>query len=338
MMAWMARRRPIAPWILALALALASGACGGDPPAGPSPPPGPQLSLVCPPAQSGVSFQGQPAAISGPAPTTQGGSAPVQTSCTPASGSAFLPGTTNVACTATGSGANQTASCSFPVTVTRPPQISVTRFMAFGDSITWGTALPPAGYTRYPDPPPSYSYPSQLFLLLGLRYSDQSITMANEGWPAESIDTGLGRLPDAMAFNTPEVVLLLEGANDLLGNPSSSTTVYIASKLRDMVRTAKARVPSNRVLLATFPPQFIGTPSYRGAGAEFVPELNQRIVAVAQGEGATLVDLYTPMSVDIKRYIGVDGLHPTEQGYTLMAQTFGKIIQEKFEAKATAGR
>jgi lysophospholipase L1-like esterase len=210
--------------------------------------------------------------------------------------------------------------------------------MAFGDSITWGTASPPAGYQRYPDPPPSYSYPSQLFLLLGMRYSDQSITMANEGWPAESINTGLGRLPDAMAFNTPEVVLLLEGANDLLGNPSSSTTVYIASKLRDMVRTAKARVPSNRVLLATFPPQFIGTPSYRGAGAEFVPELNQRIVAVAQGEGATLVDLYTPMSVDIKRYIGVDGLHPTEQGFTLMAQTFAKVIQEKFEVKPAARR
>jgi phospholipase/lecithinase/hemolysin len=44
------------------------------------------------------------------------------------------------------------------------------------------------------------------------------------------------------------------------------------------------------------------------------------------------------MATDVKRYIGVDGLHPTEQGFTLMAQTFGKIIQEKLETKATAGR
>jgi len=338
MMGRMSGRRLNALWILALAVSLVSGACGGDPPAGPTPPPPPQLSVVCPPAQSGVSFQGQPAVISWPAPTTQGGTAPIQTSCTPASGSAFLPGTTTVGCTATGSGSNQSASCSFPVTVARPPQISVTRFMAFGDSITWGTAYPPAGYQRYPDPPPSYSYPSQLFLLLGLRYSDQSITMANEGWPAESIDTGLGRLPDAMAFNTPEVVLLLEGANDLLGNPSSSTTVYIASKLRDMVRTAKTRVPASRVLLATFPPQFHGSPKDRGAGAEFVPDLNQLIADVARSEGATLVDLYAALLVDVKRYIGSDGLHPTEQGFTLMSQTFAKVIQEKFEAKATAGR
>jgi acyl-CoA thioesterase-1 len=320
--------------MLALAGALASGACGGDSPSSPTPPPT-QLTIVCPPPQSGVSFQNQAAAISWPAPTTQGGTAPVQTTCTPASGSAFQPGTTTVACAATGSGANQTAGCSFPVTVTRPPQLSVARFMAFGDSITWGTASPPAGFFAYKDPPPSYSYPSQLFGLLGGRYPDQAITMANEGWPGEWIADGLARLPSALAVNTPEVMLLLHGANDLLNNPSTATTQYIATKLRDMVRTAKARVPSNRVLLALFPPQYHGSPKDRGAGAEFVPELNQRIAAVAQSEGATLVDFYTPLSADIKRYIGSDGLHPTEQGFTLMAETCFTLIQGKFEVKTT---
>jgi len=42
------------------------------------------------------------------------------------------------------------------------------------------------------------------------------------------------------------------------------------------------------------------------------------------------------MNADVKRYIGVDGLHPTEQGFALMAQTFAKVIQEKFEVKPTA--
>jgi len=337
MMKRMCPRRGLRPWLLALALSLASGACGGDTTTGPTPIPT-QLTVACPPAQSGVSFQGQPAAISWPAPTTQGGTAPIQTTCTPASGSAFVPGTTAVNCTATGSGANQTASCSFPVTVTRPPQLSVTRFMAFGDSITWGTASPPAGFLAYPEPAPSYSYPSQLLVLLGARYPDQAITMANEGWPGEWIGDGLNRLPSALAVNTPEVVLLLDGANDLLGNPSSATTQYIAGKLRDMVRTAKARIPTIRVLLATFPPQYHGSPKDRGAGAEFVPELNQRIAGVAQGEGATLVDLYAAFPPGGKPYIGSDGLHPTEQGFTLMAQTFAKVIQEKFEAKPAAWR
>jgi lysophospholipase L1-like esterase len=211
--------------------------------------------------------------------------------------------------------------------------------MAFGDSITWGTASPPAGFLAFPTPPPSYAYPSQLLALLGSRYPDQTVTMANEGWPGEFIGDGLKRLPSALAADAPEVVLLLDGANDLLNKPSSATTQYIANTLRDMVRTARTRVlASDRVLLALFPPQYHGTIPYdRGAGAEFVPELNQRITAVAQSEGATLVDLYTPLSADIKRYIGGDGLHPTEAGFTLMAQTFATLIQQKFEVKA-AGR
>jgi lysophospholipase L1-like esterase len=210
--------------------------------------------------------------------------------------------------------------------------------MAFGDSITFGIKSNPSGFLSYTEPEPSYSYPNQLRILLGGRYPDQAITIKNEGEPGEKIGVGLERLPSELALNAPEVLLLLHGANDLIGDPSLGTTDYIASKLRDMVHTAKKRIPTIRVLLATFPPQFIGTPPHKGAGAEFVPTLNQKIAAVAQSEGATLVDLYAPMWVDIKRYIGVDGLHPTEQGFTLMAQTFGKIIQEKLEAKATAGR
>jgi lysophospholipase L1-like esterase len=328
-------RRGSRPCFAVLALAVTAAACGGSPaaPTPPSPPP-PQLVIVCPPAQSAVSFQNQPAAVSYPAPTTTGGTAPIQATCTPASGSPFQAGTTMVGCTASGSGANETASCTFAVVVTRPPQLSVSRFMAFGDSITWGTSSPPAGFFAYPVPPPSYSYPSQLLSILGLRYPDQTVTMANEGWPSEAINDGLMRLPSALAANSPSVLLLLDGANDLLNNPSSATTQYIAGKLRDMVRTAKARMPTISVLLATFPPQYHGTIPYdRGRGTEFVPELNQHIADVAHSEGATLVDLYAAFPPGGKPYIGADGLHPTEQGFTLMAQTFSKTIQEQFEVK-----
>lgn len=332
-MAGMYFRRNGLLWSLSLAVAMAVAGCGS--PTSPTPPP-PQLTLACPAPQTAVSFQGQPATVSWAAPTATGGTPPVQTACTPASGSAFPVGTTTVGCTATGSAAGQTAGCSFTVTVARPPQLSVSRFMAFGDSITHGTKSDPAVFLAFPLPPPAYSYPSQLQLILGSRYSDQTITMGNEGWPAEFIDDGRRRLPSALGANTPEIVLLLEGANDLLNSPNSATTRYIADKLRDMIQTAKASIPANRVLLANFPPQFIGTPPNRGAGWAFVPELNRNITAVAQGEGATLVDLYTPMNADVKRYIGQDGLHPTEAGFTLMAQTFTTVIQQQFEIKTSA--
>ncbi len=68
-----------------------------------------------------------------------------------------------------------------------------------------------------------------------------------------------------------------------------------------------------------------------------MPELNQRIASLAAAEGATLVDLYGPLSADIKRYIGADGLHPTEAGFALMAETFYAAIRRTFET-TTAGR
>jgi lysophospholipase L1-like esterase len=185
--------------------------------------------------------------------------------------------------------------------------------------------------SAFPLAPPSYSYPSRLQALLGAQYPEQTLSVSNEGWPGEAVAEGLVRIPDAVTTNNPEVLLLLDGANDLLGSPSSATTVYIASKLRDMVRAAKARQPSVQVFLATFPPQTRGTIPYdRGAGRDFVPELNQRIAAVASSEGATLVDLYAAFPPDLKPYIGVDGLHPTEQGFTLMAHAFAAVVQQKF--------
>ena len=197
-MAGMAGRRTLPLQTIALAVSIAAAACGGDSTTPTSPtPPTSQLTIACPAARTATSLQSQPATVTWTAPTTSGGTAPVYVACTPASGASFSVGSTTVACTATGSAASETASCSFTVTVTRPPQISVTRFMAFGDSITWGTRRAGRRVPPVQDPPPSYSYPSQLLAMLGGRYLDQSITVANEGWPGEWIADGLGRLPDA---------------------------------------------------------------------------------------------------------------------------------------------
>src|SRR4029453_11805072 len=67
--------------------------------------------------------------------------APISSSCSPASGSRFALGATLITCTAEDA-RHLTASCSFEVQIRaappRPPQLSATRFVAFGDSITAG--------------------------------------------------------------------------------------------------------------------------------------------------------------------------------------------------------
>jgi len=49
----------------------------------------------------------------------------------------FDIGATPVTCVATDA-KSVTASCTFTVTLNAPPKISLERFLAFGDSITWG--------------------------------------------------------------------------------------------------------------------------------------------------------------------------------------------------------
>src|SRR6202008_3640714 len=80
---------------------------------------------------------GQPLPVVYGTATVVGGATPVTTSCNPGSGTQFAIGTTAVSCTATDS-RQRTDKCDFAVVVQAPARISLTRFVAFGDSITLG--------------------------------------------------------------------------------------------------------------------------------------------------------------------------------------------------------
>jgi lysophospholipase L1-like esterase len=219
--------------------------------------------------------------------------------------------------------------------------------MAYGDSITWGKDRPAVPFPSFfTEPPPETSYPSVLTNLLKSRFVDQNIAIPNEGWPGEVVAVGKVRLPGALVESQPEAMLLLHGANDLNTDTANAALVtYIGSALDAMIRDAKGRVPGLKVMLATFPPQFHPTAAEKGTdgrdngrGADWVPAMNARITSVASSQGAVLVDFYTPMSANVKKYIGNDGLHPTVEGFALMADIMDQAIRQNFEAKSTAVR
>lgn len=320
---------------LSTGLALTVAACGSDTPTAPTPVPipPPALSIACPINATGTSVLSQPVMVTWADPTTSGGQAPVVTTCTPASGSTFAIGTTSVTCRANDS-ALQSTACSFSVVIAAAPKLSVTTFMAFGDSITQGVGSPaaPFGIWELPDWP--LAYPYKLRDLLTARYTDQSIKVWNDGWWGEFIEDGLARLPSEIRYYQPEVLLLLEGANDLASAPSEATTKYIAGRLQDMIHAARLQKPKIEIMLATFPPQYAGGTPDRGVGAPYVSTLNGEIAKVATTNGVILVDLYRDFAATGTRLIGVDGLHPTDAGFTQMAKSFYTAIQANLEVKA----
>jgi lysophospholipase L1-like esterase len=270
---------------------------------------------------------GAPATATFAIPTAQGGRPPTNVACTPASGSEFPVGSSPVTCNASDQ-ASHTASCTFAVNVEAIPQLAKTKFLAFGDSITAGTTSPaPSILTLNVED----SYPTKLLALLSQRYQDQTIVVKNAGQAGEKIDEGRSRLSGVLDANDPQVLLLLEGANDLNTGRGDAISTIIHG-LEDMIGKAERR--NIAVLLATFPPQ--NPAGNRGNGANYVPELNQKIRALAADEGAILVDLYAGFGGTWVGYIGEDGLHPTPQGYDRMAEIWRDKIQEVYDRPAPA--
>jgi lysophospholipase L1-like esterase len=338
------------PFALAVTCVLLAGACASSttptPVATEDPP-----QITCPTVQP---IQLTSGTSSGPvtyAATAIKGMAPVTIVCVPPSGSSFTVGTNTVTCTATDA-LQRPAACSFSVTVlavVRSPMLTVTRFLAFGDSITAGEdgvdggpdtsglCQPTVTSTGRIQPrvilPDAQTYPGQLQAKLSARYTTQSPTVVKRGCPGESA-VGANTRPrfDALVSTGQyDVVLIMEGSNDLESPTRSDPVGTAADALRFLVGDAKS--VGVRPLLATIPP--MNAAGRRGGAAAIVPSLNERIFQVGSAENVAIVDVYAAFNGNLS-LLGDDGLHPNASGYGVIADAFQAAIRNAFEAKASA--
>lgn len=213
-------------------------------------------------------------------------------------------------------------------------KLGVTRILAFGDSMTAGTTNPPFTF-RAIDAGLAQSYPYKLQALLAARYTTQTIAVLNAGIAGKQVvaNDERSRLAHEIALATPDLVLLMEGANDLNNiAPLPGTNAGVDATtggLEDMVRDTLARgLP---VFVATLPPQ---RENGRNAGGfSLLPKYNNDLKAMATKKGATVVDVNAQFPLAL---IGQDGLHPTEPGYDRMAEIFLDAIKQKYETTASS--
>jgi lysophospholipase L1-like esterase len=317
---------------------------------GPTPPPPPPTEdppkITCPASQTIQLTSGTSIAVTYATPTIANGKPPVTLACVPPSGSVFNVGSTTVVCTATDA-LQRPDSCSMTVTVTPPviPILAVTSFVAFGDSITRGedgTNGPPtapcsstaSARMRFGPRvilPDAQTYPGVLAQSLSARYKAQSPTVDNQGCPGEAVtDAGtLSRFDGLIRSRRYEAVLIMEGSNDLmLATKDSNVFAAALVRLRQLVGDAKSR--GVRPLLATIPP--INPAGSRGKdwGANMVPDFNAGVRGIAQGEGVPLVDVNAAFNGNLS-LLGSDGLHPTPEGYRVVAGAFADTIKNTLE-------
>jgi lysophospholipase L1-like esterase len=317
-------------------------------------PDGPKI--VCPAALTVPSATGGSVVVDYPKPSATGGAGPVTITCRPAAGTSFPPGTTSVTCSAVDSN-QKAASCSFNVTVAKTPQIALTKFLAFGDSITEGKSGDSCGanipgatncslvttmnplerlralkeiFAELEESPAAY--PHVLLDMLTRRYTGQTITMPNEGFGGELVSNGRTRLHDLFTSNSAamaaQVLLLQEGANDM--NVETPIAQYV-DNLRAMVQEGRRR--GMRVFVGTLLPQREhGCRAYDYCDGKYdTITANIAIRSMAAVEGATLVDLYPVFDGQTNTLLGLDGLHPTVAGYLKIAETFFAAVRQQLD-------
>jgi acyl-CoA thioesterase-1 len=201
------------------------------------------------------------------------------------------------------------------------PTLAVSRIVAFGDSLTEGVVSPSASMTLFVEIP--QSYPFKLQALISERYREQTITVLNAGKAGERAEEGTERFIDALREGRPEVVLLMDGANDLLALGRRGIPRAIGG-METMIKEANRR--GVQVLVATLPPQRAG--AQRASAAPYVGEYNAELVKTAADEGARIVDVSGAISVSD---VGVDGLHLTEAGYQKLAGVFLDALAALYE-------
>jgi lysophospholipase L1-like esterase len=238
------------------------------------------------------------------------------------------------------------ATCSFNISVLGVT-LAVTKYVAFGDSLTEGeNALPQR--PLFVDTP--NSYPVKLQALLDSSYPGQNVNVVSSGSGGEKLTTtGLFRLMNVLAANKPGALLLLDGENDLdpacsffLGlTPECSDAVDLAGfGIRDAIRISKQ--PPNNIpfnFVGTLPPPGVVAPGApdRRRSPDAIVKMNGRIRMFAALEGARLVDIYPLFLGHEAEYISIDGLHLTPIGNQVVAEAFFAAIKDAIPQTPAAG-
>ena len=313
--------------VVCLAVPLAG--CGGHKsPGGPTATP-PQIACPADISIRSVATPSQPVNFDPPGVT--GGAPPVQTTCTPASGSTFPLGSTAVNCTATDASA-RTAMCSFKVTLSGF-SIALTKYETFGDSLTAGETGRSTIYAPLFDDVAN-SYPTRLQADFDSVYPDQGVVVINKGHNGDTVEMVDDTIRSTIPKDRPDAVLILAGYNDLnFCSPGQASTPAcrdgidrVGLGIRDCIRhTKEANAGVQYIFVSTLTPP--GLSGSLRADPNAITQANAQIRKQVAAGGAVLVDSYSAFQGHEAEYINVDGLHLTPAGYQALADTFFAAIQ-----------
>jgi lysophospholipase L1-like esterase len=126
----------------------------------------------------------------------------------------------------------------------------------------------------------------------------------------------------------PKLVIILAGSNDISGSTGHVTNARIMNNIRAMAELATAN--KIRVIVCAYLPVY-DYPWRKGIEPSGkIISLNEEIKKFVAVNKLTLLDYFTPLVDERngqKESLSLDGVHPNEAGYTVMAPVTEKAIR-----------
>jgi lysophospholipase L1-like esterase len=193
------------------------------------------------------------------------------------------------------------------------------RILCFGDSITFGVTLTsslPEGARG--DLALVEGYVSKLRRRLEERHGP-GFELINTGVPGETSSEGVERIRNELRVYDPDLVLILEGVVDV--NNNAPRFPVVRENLAEMMHLVRRE--GKAVIMGTY--LLLNPEGFRSPGLENVPRLNVIIRQEAAQQGVRVADHERAISVESGQ--GPDGLHPNNNGYEAMADTWLAAIE-----------
>lgn len=175
----------------------------------------------------------------------------------------------------------------------------------FGDSLTAGFGVDPG-----------QSYPDVLQRLLdeaGYRYR-----VVNAGISGDTSGGGLDRVDSVLALKPAIVVVALGGNDGLRGLPPASTEANLDETI------ARLKAGGAQVVLA-------GITLPRNYGPDYIRRFDRIYPDLARKRSVPLIPFLLAGFAENGRYMQPDKLHPTAQGYRIVAETVFHALRPLLE-------
>ena len=164
--------------------------------------------------------------------------------------------------------------------------------LAFGDSLTFGTGASEG-----------QSYPAVLEGLIGRK-------VHGAGVPGEVSAAGLARLPSALDYYQPQLLILCSGGNDFLRKLGKQQA---AANIRAMVRVARDRGVAVMLIAVPEPGLFASPP-------DFYQDIAKELGIPYEGDALAKILRDNELKSDL--------IHPNAKGYALLAQAVAGVLKQ----------